>query len=174
MLFTLETFVIWLLKVLDKEGPEFLNPREMKEWMASCVCLFNSLLSWWSVLNPVMDWLVRTYQTWHWLVVRGSFSQDPNVLFLQAERKFAHEEFILFLHWKFCVWLLKVLEKQRPKVSESKRKEKNGWTDDCILVWSTSVCAWANSCCMPKFWASKHGWFLTPANSSEVIELAEE
>jgi hypothetical protein len=55
-----------------------------------------------------MDWLVRTYQTWHWLVVRGSFSQDPNVLFLQVERKFAHEEFILFFHWKFCVWLLKV------------------------------------------------------------------
>jgi hypothetical protein len=43
-----------------------------------------------------MDWLVRTCQTWHWLVVRGSFSQDPNVLFLQVERKFAHEEFILF------------------------------------------------------------------------------
>ncbi len=45
VLFTLESFVIWLLKVLEKEGPEFLNPREMKEWMASCVCLFDSLLS---------------------------------------------------------------------------------------------------------------------------------
>ncbi len=62
------------------------------------------------------------------------------MLFLQVERKFAHEEFILFLHWTFCVWLLKVLEKQRPKVSESKKKEKMDglmtvcWYDPPVFV----------------------------------------